>query len=180
MAFSVNSVAKPLRPAMPTMAGRMRIALRDYARAGIVGGVGVLDMDRDAGLADGEDGLVMQHGRAHVRQFALLPIGDFFDRAGIVNEARVGHQHAGHIRPVLVNRGMDGAGDDGPGHIRAAAREAFDLPLRVLPVKAGNDGDFVFGNVGQSRPEPVIGLGGMEPPVRAEAYPVRSVHKLGV
>ena len=110
------------------------------------GPVGVLDVDRDARLADGEHGLVVQHGRAHVGQLALLPVGDLLDGAGVLDQARVGHQQAGNVGPVLVHGGMDGAGDDGPGHVRPAAREALDLALRVLPVEAGDDRDPALGD----------------------------------
>ena len=87
----------------------------------------------------GENRILVQHGRAHIRQLAQLAVGDELDRLRFADDARVGHQEARHVGPVLVQVGHHGARDDGAGDVRAAARKGFDRAVRQRAVKAGDD-----------------------------------------
>ena len=79
------------------------------------------DLDGDPRLANGEDRLVVKHGCAHVGELAELAIGEFVDRARVIDDAWIRHQETRDVRPVLVNVGGDAAGDDGARHVAAPA-----------------------------------------------------------
>ena len=86
----------------------------------------------------------MQNGRTHVGEFAQFLIGNHFDRTGIVNDARVRHEEAGHVGPVLVDRRFCRACDDRAGNVGAAAGEGFYGAVRHRAVKSRNDGVRMF------------------------------------
>ena len=88
--------------------------------AGILGAVGVADVDGDARLADGEHRVLVEDGRAHVAELPELGIGDVVDDLGGIHHPGVRGQHAGNVRPVLVEVSPHGLGDDGARDVRAA------------------------------------------------------------
>ena len=58
--------------------------------AGIGRRVGVFDHERDARLAHGEDGLLVQDGSAHIGKLTQLLVGDARDGLSVGHDARVG------------------------------------------------------------------------------------------
>ena len=106
--------------------------------ARVLGGVGVLDHERDPRLAHREHGLLVQHARTHVGKLAQLLVGDARDGAGIGNDARIGREEARDVRPVLVEVGAEALGEDGARDISAAAVEQLDLALLGGAVEAGH------------------------------------------
>ena len=112
----------------------------DDERAGVGRTVGVADVDGDVRPADGEDRILMQDGRAHVRKLTQLTIGNVVDHVRMLDDARVGGQNAGNIRPVFIQASTDGTGDNGAGHVRSAAREGVHRTVWHGPVEAGDHG----------------------------------------
>ena len=106
-------------------------------RALVLGTVGVLDLDGDVDLAHREDGLLLEDGGAHVGELAHLVEGDAADRARVVDDARVGGEEAGDVRPVLIEAGVDAPGEDGARDVAAAALEELDLAVDGRAVEAG-------------------------------------------
>ena len=107
--------------------------------AGVLRRVGVLDNQRNARVADREDGLLVQHGRAHVGELAQLLVGDARNGLRALDDARVCGQKARDVRPVLVQVRLQALGQDGAGDISAAAIEQLDLALLSGTVEAGHD-----------------------------------------
>src|SRR5690606_30088955 len=99
--------------------------------------------------------LVVQDAGAHVGELAELTVGDDVDRPGVVYDPGVGHEQAGDVRPVLVGRCADAAGDDGARDVAAAAGKGLHLAVGPGAVEPGDDG------VGQ-RPHP-LRQGGVGP-----------------
>ena len=144
--------------------------------AGILRGVGVADVDGDAGLADREDGLLVEDARAHVGQLPQLHIGNVFDRSWIIDDPGVGHQKAGHIRPVLIDRGPGRPGDQGAGHIRAApGQDAHLARILIASVESGKDGPLVFGQFGG---QGLVGLLRQEPAFAVEENEILCIDKV--
>ena len=140
--------------------------------AGIPGGVGVADADGDAGGSRGIDGVLMEHGGAHVGHFPQLAVGDLPDGQGVGHDAGVRRQDAGYVRPVLVAARAGGPGHDGAGDIRAAAGEGAHAAVGIRPVEAGHDG---AGLVRQGGAQGLVGAGGVKAAVGAEKDAVGGV-----
>ena len=104
--------------------------------ARLVGVVGVEDGDGDVGLADREDGLLVQDARAHVGELVHLVERDAADGARARHDARVGREEAGHIGPVLVEVGVERTGHDGARNVAAAAAEEPHVALGGGAVEA--------------------------------------------
>ena len=124
--------------------------------AGRVGVVGVADVDGNARRLHREDGGFVQHGRAHVRKFAQLGVGDHVDGRGVVHDARVAAEQAGHVRPVLVEVGCGRTRHDCAGNVRAAAAEGVHPAVRQSAVESGehragrvlkNEGQLLLGGL---------------------------------
>ena len=113
-------------------------AVRNDARAFIVGRVGVLDLNRDSGFAGGKNRRFVQHARTRIRQFAQFAISHFSNRLRVFHHARIGHQKAGNIRPVFVNRSANRARHNCARNVAAAARKGFDAAFGVASVKTWN------------------------------------------
>ena len=107
--------------------------------AGVLRRVGVLDDQRNTGLAHGEHGLLVQYARAHVRKLAQLLVGNAGDGLSLGHNARVGRIEARDVGPVLVQIGAQALGQNGTGNVAAATVEQFDLALAGRAVEAGHD-----------------------------------------
>ena len=107
--------------------------------AGVLRRVGVLDDQRNTGLAHGEHGLLVQDARAHVRKLAQLLVGNAGDGLSLGHNARVGRIEARDVGPVLVQVGAQALGQNGTGNVAAATVEQFDLALAGRAVEAGHD-----------------------------------------
>ncbi len=146
--------------------------VRDDQRAGIFRVVGVADVDGDVRALHRENGVFMQDGGAHVGKLAQFAVGDDVDRARVVDDLRVRGEHAGDIGPVLVNIGVDSAGDNGAGDVGSAAGEGLDLAVGGRAVEAGDDR---AEGGGQDFAQAAVGLVGEEIARRVEMNVVRGV-----
>ena len=61
------------------------------------------------------------------------------DRAGVLDDAGVGGQEAGHVGPVLVEARIEAAREDGARDVAAAALEQLDGSLNRGPVEPRED-----------------------------------------
>ena len=111
---------------------------------GVGGVVGVAYVGGDASLVHGEDGVLVQNRRAHVGKLAQLAVSEALDAGGVFDDARVGHQKAGNIRPVFIQLRLRRARHHRARDIAAAARKGAHAAVREGPVKAGDDGVVVL------------------------------------
>ena len=79
-----------------------------YQSAGILGFIGVSDVDWNTFLAYREDCILMENAGSHIGKLTKLPVCNRFDWHRILHEARIGHQESGHIGPVFVDIGVNG------------------------------------------------------------------------
>ena len=93
----------------------------------------------------------------------------------VLDDARVGHQQARDIRPVLIDIGTGAASHDGPGDVGAPAREGLDRSVRQRSVEAGNHG---AGGTRQPFADRVLSPLGVEAAVGVEVDDVGRVHEL--
>ena len=107
--------------------------------AGVLRRVGVLDDQRNTGLAHGEHGLLVQDARTHVRKLAQLLVGNAGDGLGLGHNARVGRIEARDVGPVLVQVGTQALGKNGTGNVAATTVEQLDLALAGRAVETGHD-----------------------------------------
>ena len=107
-------------------------------RTGILGAIGILDVYRNACVLYGEDRILVEHGRAHVRKLAKLSVGDGLDGTWIVDNSGVCHKEARNVGPVLVQIGIKCARNNRARNIRAAARKCLDGSVGHNSVKSGN------------------------------------------
>ena len=126
---------------MPTTGAPVAFAGRHQSRARHGGVVGILDGHRDARLVDRLQRLLMKDGEAGVGQLAHLAIGDLAHRGRVLHQRGVGGEDGVHVGEILVEVGLHGAGEDGAGDVRAAAREGDDLPGAGIAEEAGKDQD---------------------------------------
>ena len=113
---------------------------RDDEGAGILRPVGIADVDGDIRAAVREDRVLVQDRRAHIGKLAQLAVGDIVDNVRMLDDARVGRQHAGHVRPVLIQLCAHRAGHDRARHVGATAGEGMDGAVGHCAVEAGDDG----------------------------------------
>ena len=118
-------------------------ALHDK-RAGVIRLVRVADVERNILLTHREHRALMQHLRAHVAQLAQLVVGYALDGVGIVNYARIGHEYAGNVCPVLIQIRIDCFGNQRTGNIGTAAGESNNCTIFHGTVKSRNDSSFNF------------------------------------
>ena len=107
--------------------------------AGVLRRVGVLDDQRNTGLAHGEHGLLVQDACTHVRKLAQLLVGNAGNGLSLGNNTRIGRIEARNVGPVLVQVGAQALGQDRTGNIAAAAVEQLDLALTRRAVETGHD-----------------------------------------
>ena len=120
-----------------TLRLRLVEALPDHG-AGVVGLVGVADIQGDVLLPHRRDGALVEHLRADVAQLPQLGVGDALDGAGIGDDLGVRHQEAGHVRPVLVHVGVQRGRRQRAGDVAAAAGEGVDGAVGQHAVEAGD------------------------------------------
>ena len=106
---------------------------------GVLRRVGVLDDQRNTGLAYGEHGLLVQDARTHVRKLAQLLVGNAGNGLGLGHNARIGRIEARDVGPVLVQIGAQALGQNGTGNVAAATVKQLNLALAGRAVEAGHD-----------------------------------------
>ena len=115
----------------------------------------------------------MEHGGPHIGEFPKLPVCHLPDRPWIRDDARVGHQKTGDIRPVLVYIGPDRPGHDRAGDVGSAPRKGPDIPIAVSAVESGDhERPVILESFAQS-----LVRSSVEPSVRGEQDAVRRIHK---
>ena len=107
--------------------------------AGVLRRIGVLDDQRNTGLAHGEHGLLVQDARTHVRKLAQLLVGNAGDGLSLGNNTRIGRIEARDVGPVLVQVGTQALGQDRAGDIAATTVEQLDLALTRRAVETGHN-----------------------------------------
>ena len=117
--------------------------------AGVVGLVGVADVQRDILLPNGEDGPLMEHLRADVAQLPQLRVGDALDGQRITDDPGIGHEEAGHIRPVFIYIRVQRRRRQRAGDVAAAPGEGLDGPVGHGAVKAGDHDPSAGGRTGE-------------------------------
>ena len=145
------------RDACDGVAGLAAGALHDQS-ALVLGAVGVADVDGNALLAHRENGILVEHAGAHVGQLPQLLICNGFDYFRILYDARIGHQHAGDVGPVLVHVGVNGFGHNGAGDVGAAPGEGLDAAVVFGPVEARDHGPLYIGKAFGQLMVRVLGL----------------------
>ena len=118
-------------------------------RTGMAGIVGIADVQGNVLLAHGENGHLVQHLCAGIGELTKLGIGRAVDGLGMIDDARVGHEHTGNIRPVLIHRGVQRGCRQRARDVRAAARERAHLAVGHQTIKAGDDDLFASGQRAQ-------------------------------
>ena len=119
------------------------------------------------------DRALMQYLRPDAGQLPQLFKAQRRDRLRLRDDAGVGGEDAGDIRPVFVDVGPERRGGQRACHIRAAAWERMDAAIRQCAVEARRDD---LPSVGQ-RGQQGIGLLLAHLPVIVKAQPFRRVHK---
>ena len=107
--------------------------------AGVLRRIGVLDDQRNACLAHGEHGLLMQDACAHVRKLAQLLVGNARNGLSLGNNTRIGRIEARDVGPVLVQVGTQALSQDRARDIAAATVEQLDLALTRRAVETGHN-----------------------------------------
>ena len=98
------------KAALAGHAGNDRLRLTLVSRlandgAGVLRRIGVLDDQRNACLAHGEHGLLVQDACTHVRKLAQLLVGNARNGLSLGHNARIGRIEARNVGPVLVQVG---------------------------------------------------------------------------
>ena len=107
--------------------------------AGVLRRIGVLDDQRNACLAHGEHGLLVQDTCAHVRKLAQLLVGNARNGLSLGNNTRIGRIEARDVSPVLVQVGAQALGQNRARDIAAATVEQLDLPLTRRAIETGHN-----------------------------------------
>ena len=116
----------------------------------------------------------MEHLRADVAQLTQLGVGNALDGPRIGYDLGVGHQEAGHVRPVLIHVGVQRRRRQRTGDVAAAPAEGVDAAVRQHAVEAGNDHLPPAGRMDQSL---IAGLL-VHRAVHAEVQPQAAVQKV--
>ena len=132
----------------------------------------VMKRERDALVLDRLDRVLVHDRGAHEGQLAQLGVGDLRDRARVGHDARIGHQNAGDVRPVLVHVRVHSRRGQGARDVAAAAAHDLDLAGGQAAVKAG-DQDLSVGREGLG--DRAVGPVAVDLAVVAEEYAVRRV-----
>ena len=107
--------------------------------AGVLRRIGVLDDQRNACLAHGEHGLLVQDTCAHVRKLAQLLVGNARNGLSLGNNTRISRIEARDVGPVLVQIGAQALGQNRAGNIAAATVEQLNLALTRRAVETGHN-----------------------------------------
>ena len=105
----------------------------------VLGAVRIPDVDRNALFPHRENRVLVHDTRAHVGELAELLVGDGLNDRGILDNVGICAEETGHIRPVLIEVGVNRARNDRARDIRAAAAEGRDAAVFLAPVKARDD-----------------------------------------
>ena len=119
--------------------------------------------------------VLVQDRRAHIGKLAQLAVGDIVDDVRMLDDARVGRQHAGHVRPVLIQLCAHRAGHDRARHVGAAAGEGLDGAVGHRAVESGNNR---LGSLVEKRAQACVGDVGVEVALVVEEDGARSVNEL--
>ena len=92
-------------------------------RAGLVGGEGVLDQDRDLARHGRRHRLRVDHLGAEVGELHRLAVGQRVDDLGVGDAARVGRQHAVDVGPDHDLAGVQERAEDRRREVAAVAAE---------------------------------------------------------
>ena len=103
-------------------------------------------------LAGEFDRADLQHLRAEARHFEHFLEGDGLEPARLGHDARIGRINAVDVGVNLALVGLQRRGQRDAGGIRSAAPESRDIACLVHPLKAGDDDDAVFGEIGTHAP----------------------------
>ena len=143
--------------------------------AGGVRVVGVADVDGDVLLPHRENGILVKHLGAGVAQLPKLVVGDLGDGLGIVHDPGVGHENAGHVRPVFVHIRVQRRRGQCAGDVAAAPGEGMDGTVGHGAVEAGDHRAVAQQNlVAQC----LVGRFPIYGAVHVEHHPVSRVHEL--
>ena len=112
--------------------------LRDF-RSGQLRLETVANPYRNAAFDDRAQRHRMQHFCAKEGQFARLGVGNFIERGGVGNHARVGGQHAVYIRPDNDFAGVESRAQNRRGIIRTASAERGGNSFGRCGDVSGND-----------------------------------------
>ena len=117
----------------------------------------------------------MEHGGAHEGQLPQLSVGDTADGLGVLHNAGVRHQDAGHVRPVFVHVGIDGRRGQGAADVAAAPGHHLNAAIGQAAIETG-DHDTAVLLIGSF--DGGVSLFPVHLTVIGEKYAVRRVHKL--
>ena len=112
--------------------------------ARVLRAVRVADVDRNLLRAARGDGFVVEHACAGVGEFADFAVAHVFDGQRIFHNARVSHEHARDVGPVLVLGGIDTVGEDCARNVGTATAEGLDFATEVCTVEARQHVKLVF------------------------------------
>ena len=107
--------------------------------AGVLRRIGVLDDQRNACLAHGEHGFLVQDACAHVRKLAQLLVGNARNGLSLRNNTRIRRIETRDVGPVLVKVGAQALSQNRARDIAAATIEQLDLALTRRAVEAGHN-----------------------------------------
>ena len=147
----------------------------DNQRTGGLRVVGIPDPYRDAGLADGEDRLILEDAGAHISQLPQFAVGNPLNRFRVFDDPGIRHQETGDIGPVFIDRRLNPAGNDGSGDIRTAARKSLNPTVGQGAIKTGDNSPRVFGQAFADRFPGALGVVG---PVGIKKDNLRRVNKI--
>ena len=142
--------------------------------AGVIGGIGVADVQGDILLPDGEDGALVEHLSAGVAQLPQLVIGHLGDGLGVLHDPGVRHEDAADVRPVLVDLRVQCRRRQSPGDVAAAPAEGADAPVGHEAVEAGDH----RAQATNLPPEGLVGGFLVHGAVKIELHPVRRIDEL--
>ena len=142
--------------------------------AGLIGSVGIADVQRDILLADRENGALMEHLGTGVAQFPQFVVSNLGDGLGILHNPGIRHQNAGNVGPVFIDGGIQCCGGQGAGDITAAPGEGLDVAVGHQAVEAGDHGTVAPVEVLQRR----IGLFLVHGAVEIEPDPVSRIDEV--
>ena len=137
--------------------------------------VGVADVDGDVLFPHRENGILVKHLRAGIAQLPKLVVGDFRDSLRIVHDPGVGHEDAGHVRPVLVHVRVQRRRRQRAGDIAAAPGEGMDGAVGHGAVESGDHRAVAKQHLIAQR---LVGHLPVHGAVHVEHYPVCRVHEL--
>ena len=148
---------------------RLEVLVGDDQGAGLLGVVGVLDVDWHVPLDGWNQGLVMEDREAGVGELPHLAVGHLADWLGVVDHPRIGRVDGVDVSEVLVQIGVQSPGQDCPGDVRAAPGEGGDMAGQGDAVEARKDQELTL--LGRELVQQAVGLGNHAGVVGRPGYP---------